>query len=196
MRVSASLVLASCSPRRVALLSEAGFEFESVPPDVTEKLDVDLTLRELTMWNAMRKGVQVAREYPDKIVLAADTLVALDDEIIGKPADLERAVQILRRLSGRTHEVCSAVFICHFAAARSATFHEVSRVRFRRLSSATIENYLAKVNPLDKAGAYAAQGRGAEIIAKIEGSYTNVVGLPMKKTLAALVEFGIQPKST
>jgi len=189
-------VLASCSPRRVALLSEAGFEFESVPPDVAEKFDVDLTLRELTMWNAMRKGVPVAREYPDKVVLAADTLVALDDEIIGKPADLEQAAQILRRLSGRTHEVCSAVFICHFAAARSATFHEVSRVRFRRLSSATIENYFAKVNPLDKAGAYAAQGRGAEIIAKIDGSYTNVVGLPMEKTVVALTEFGIQPKST
>jgi septum formation protein len=189
-----SLVLASCSPRRAALLSEAGFEFESVPPDVAEKFDVDLTLRELTMWNAIRKGISVAQTHPDKIVLAADTLVALDDEIIGKPADFEQAVQILRHLSGRTHEVCSAVFICHFAAARSATFHEVSRVRFRRLSSATIENYLAKVNPLDKAGAYAAQGSGAEIIAKIDGSYTNVVGLPMEKTLAALAQFGIHPK--
>jgi septum formation protein len=191
-----SLVLASCSPRRAALLSEAGFEFESVTPRIAEKFDVDLTLRELTMWNAIRKGVPVAREYPDKIVLAADTLVSLDDEIIGKPADFEHAAQILRRLSGRTHEVCSAVFICHFAAARSTTFHEVSRVRFRRLSSATIKNYFAKVDPLDKAGAYAAQGRGAEIIAKIDGSYTNVVGLPMEKTVAALTEFGIQPKST
>jgi septum formation protein len=176
------------------LLAEAGFEFESVSPGVAEKFDVDLTLRELTIRNAMRKGVAVARAHPDKVVLAADTLVALDDEIIGKPANLEQAAQILRRLSGRTHEVCSAVFICHFAAARSATFHDVSRVRFRRLSSAMIENYLAKVNPLDKAGAYAAQGSGAEIIAEIEGSYTNVVGLPMEKTLAALAEFGIHPK--
>jgi len=187
-------VLASCSPRRAALLAKAGFEFESVSPRVAEKFDVDLTLRELTMWNAIRKGVPVARAYPDKIVLAADTLVAVDYEIIGKPADLEHAAQILRRLSGRTHEVCSAVFICRFAGARSAIFHEVSRVRFRRLSSATIENYLAKVNPLDKAGAYAAQGRGAEIIAKIDGSYTNVVGLPMEKTLAVLAQFGIHSK--
>ena len=196
MRVSASLVLASCSPRRAALLSEAGFEFESATPRVAEEFDVDLTLRELTVWNAIRKGISIAQAHPDKIVLAADTLVALDDEIIGKPADLEQAAQILRRLSGRTHEVCSAVFICHFAAARSTTFHEVSRVRFHRLSSATIKNYFAKVDPLDKAGAYAAQGRGAEIIAKIDGSYTNVVGLPMEKTVAALTEFGIQPKST
>jgi septum formation protein len=194
VRVSASLVLASCSPRRAALLSEAGFEFESVSPRVAEKFDVDLTLRELTMWNAIRKAVPVARAYPDKVVLAADTLIALDDEIIGKPADFEQATQILQRLSGRTHEVCSAVFICHFADARSATFHEVSRVRFRRLSSATIKDYLAKVDPLDKAGAYAAQGRGAEVIAKIDGSYTNVIGLPMEKAVAALAKFGIRPK--
>jgi Maf-like protein len=106
--VSASLVLASCSPRRAALLSEAGFEFESVSPRVAEKFDIDLTLRELTMWNAIRKGVPVARAYPDKIVLAADTLIALDDEIIGKPADFEQAAQILRRLSGRRllHQRC------------------------------------------------------------------------------------------
>jgi septum formation protein len=187
-------VLASCSPRRAALLSEAGFEFESVTPRVAEKFDVDLTLREVTMWNAIRKGMSVAQAHPDTIVPAADTLVAVDHEIIGKPADLEQAAQILRRLSGRTHEVYSAVFICRFAGARSAIFHEVSRVRFRRLSSATIENYLAKVNPLDKAGAYAAQGSGAEIIAKIDGSNTNVVGLPMEKTVTVLAKFGIYPK--
>ena len=194
MRASALFVLASCSPRRAALLSEAGFEFESVAPRVAERFDADLTLRELTMWNAIRKGLSVARAYPDKIVLAADTLVVLEDEIIGKPADLEQAAQILRRLSGRTHEVCSAVFICRLSSGVSRTFHDVSRVRFRRLSSATIENYLAKVNPLDKAGAYAAQGSGAEIIAKIDGSYTNVVGLPMEKTVTALAKFGIQPQ--
>jgi septum formation protein len=190
-----SLVLASGSLRRSALLAEAGFEFETVSPGIAEKFDLDLTLRELTMWNAIRKGVPVARAYPNKVVLAADTLVALDDDIIGKPADLEQAAQILRRLSGRTHEVCSAVFIYRFSTGRSATFHEVSHVRFRRLSNVNIQNYFAKVNPLDKAGAYAAQGRGAEIIAKIEGSYTNVVGLPMEKTLAALAQFGIHKAS-
>ena len=195
MGVSASLVLASCSPRRVALLSEAGFEFESIAPRVAEKFDLDLTLRELTMWNAIRKGVPAARSYPDKIVLAADTLIALDDEIIGKPADFEQAAQILRRLSGRTHEVCSAVFICRLSSGTSTTFHEISSVRFRRLTEATIENYVSKVDPLDKAGAYAAQGSGAEIIAKIDGSYTNVVGLPMEKTVAALAKFGVQPKA-
>jgi septum formation protein len=190
------LVLASDSPRRAALLAEAGFDFETVSPRIEERFDVDLTLRELTMWNAIRKGTSVARMRPDRVVLAADTLIALEDKVIGKPADLSEAAQILRRLSGQTHEVCSAVFIYRFAAGQAATFHEFSSVRFRRLTEAKIDKYLAKVDPLDKAGAYAAQGCGAEIIAKIDGSYTNVVGLPMEKTLAALAQFGIQPKST
>ena len=190
------LVLASDSPRRAALLAEAGFDFETVSPRIEERFDVDLTLRELTMWNAIRKGTSVARMSPDRVVLAADTLIALEDKVIGKPADLSEATQILRRLSGQTHEVCSAVFIYRFAAGQAATFHEFSSVRFRRLTEAKIDKYLAKVDPLDKAGAYAAQGCGAEIIAKIDGSYTNVVGLPMEKTLAALAQFGIQPKST
>ena len=189
------LLLASGSPRRAALLAEAGFDFETVSPRIEEKLDVDLTLRELTMWNAIRKGTSVARMRPDRVVLAADTLIALEGKVIGKPADLGNAAQILRRLSGRTHQVCSAVFIYRFAAGQPVAFHEFSRVRCRRLSTNEIDTYLAKVDPLDKAGAYAAQG-GAEIIAKIDGSYTNVIGLPMEKTLVALAQFGFQPKST
>ena len=101
---------------------------------------------------------------------------------------------MLQRLSGRTHEVCSAVLIYHQTSGRLVVFHEVSRVRFHRLNRAMIKEYFAKVDPLDKAGAYAAQGTGAEIIAKIEGSSTNVVGLPMEKTIAALAKFGIRPK--
>ena len=190
------LLLASGSPRRASLLAEAGFDFEAVSPRIEEKFDVDLTLRELTMWNAIRKGTSVARRRPDRVVLAADTLIALEGKVIGKPADLSEAAQILRRLSGRTHEVCSAVFIYRLAVGQPVTFHEFSSVRFRRLTEAKIDKYLGKVDPLDKAGAYAAQGCGAEIIAEIDGSYTNVIGLPMEKTLAALAQFGIQPTST
>jgi nucleoside triphosphate pyrophosphatase len=191
----ASLVLASCSPRRAVLLAKAGFEFETSSPGVQEKLDVGLTLRGLTLWNAIRKGMSVAQMYPDKVILAADTLVALDNQIIGKPVDRKEAARILRCLSGRTHQVCSAVFIYQQTTGRSVTFHESSRVRFHCLSSAEIKNYFAKVDPLDKAGAYAAQGYGAQIIEKIDGSYTNVVGLPMEQTIAALAKFGISPKS-
>jgi septum formation protein len=177
------------------LLATAGFKFETAGPVVAERFRADLTLRELTALNAIRKGMSVARGHPKKVVLGADTLVALEDEIIGKPKDLDDAARVLRRLSGRFHEVCSAVFICHLASARSTSFYEISRVRFRRLIKKEIERYLAKINPLDKAGAYAAQGYGGEIIEKIEGSYTNVVGLPMEKTIAALAEFGILPCS-
>ena len=190
-----SLVLASSSPRRAALLSEGGFHFEIAKPRVAEKFDAALTLRELTLWNAIRKAMSIAQARPDAVVLAADTLVALENQVIGKPTDLSEASRMLRRLSGRTHEVCSTVAIYQQTSGRSAIFHDIARVRFRRLRNATIENYLAKVSPLDKAGAYAAQGSGAEIIAKIDGSFTNVVGLPMEKTVAELTKFGIQAKS-
>src|SRR5437773_2051444 len=191
-----SFVLASSSRRRAALLSDAGFKFEIAPPRHAEKFDATLTIRELTQWNAIRKGMSVAQTRPDAVVLAADTLVALENEVICKPVDLDEATQMLLRLSGRTHEVCSVVLIYHQTSGRSAVFHDISRVRFRRLNSVTIKNYVAKVDPLDKAGAYAAQGSGAEIIAKIEGSFTNVGGLPMEKTIAALAKFGIRPRKS
>ena len=189
------LLLASNSPRRRQLLTDAGFEFAAIAPLASEKSDVDLTLRELTIFNAMRKAISIARAHPGEVVLGADTLVALDDQIIGKPRDVDEAAAILRRLSGRAHEVCSAGFVCHLTTARSTSFYEISRVWFRPLSDSAIRAYIDKVNPLDKAGSYAAQGHGAEIIEKIEGSYTNVVGLPMEKTTAALAGFGIKPKS-
>ena len=178
------------------MLSDAGFQFEIAPPRLAEKFDAALTIRELTQWNAVRKGMSIAQTRPDAVVLAADTLVALENEVICKPVDLDEATQMLQRLSGQTHEVCSAVLIYHQTSGRSVLFHEISRVRFHRLNRAMIKRYVVKVNPLDKAGAYAAQGTGGEIIAKIEGSFTNVVGLPMEKTIATLAKFGIRPKKS
>lgn len=189
-----TLLLASNSPRRRELLLEAGFEFEVLTPTVAERFDIDLTLRELTAFNAIRKGMGAARVRPKKILLAADTLVAIDDHVLGKPKDKEEAVAMLERLSGRAHEVCTSVFICHLAPAKSIIFQEISRVHFSRLNRDKIDNYLARVNPLDKAGGYAAQGFGKEIIERIDGSFTNVVGLPMEKTIPALAEFGVVPK--
>ena len=189
-----TLLLASNSPRRRELLVQAGFTLEIFAPKISERFDVDLTLRELTAFNAIRKGMAAARLRPNNIVLAADTLVAIDDHVLGKPEDREEAVAMLQRLSGRAHEVCTSVFICHLAEAKSTSFHEISRVQSRRLGRGKIDNYLARVNPLDKAGAYAAQGFGSEIIEKIDGSYTNVVGLPIEKTIPALAEFGLAPK--
>lgn len=189
-----ALLLASNSPRRRELLLEAGFDFEIFAPQVVERFDVDLTLRELTAFNAMHKAMATARLRPNNVVLAADTLVTIDGHVLGKPKDKNEAVAMLQRLSGRAHEVWTSVFISHLAEAKSTSFHDISRVRFRRLSRDGIDNYLARVNPLDKAGAYAAQGFGSEIIEKIDGSFTNVVGLPMEKTIAVLAEFGVVPK--
>jgi septum formation protein len=160
---------------------------------VAELSVASFTIRELTICNATRKALAIARSRPDAVVLGADTLVALDGEVIGKPVDLAHAKDILRRLSGRAHEVRTAVFICHLARGQAHSFQEVSRVHFRKLDRSAISKYLAKINPLDKAGAYAAQGHGTEIIERIEGSSSNVIGLPMEKTRCVLRLFGIKP---
>ena len=184
-------VLASASPRRRQLLKKAGYEFQIVSPPGEEVAHAWFTIRELTICNAARKAQRVSQTLRDAVVLAADTLVTIDGRVLGKPANLEDAVRILLRLSGRAHEVWTAVCIRHAARGRSHSFHEISRVHFRQLSERAIRDYLAKVNPLDKAGAYAAQGHGTEIIEKIEGSYSNVVGLPMEATTHALRAFGV-----
>lgn len=193
-RVVPRFVLASGSPRRRQLLEKAGYEFEVISPPVEEVSHDWLTIRELTVCNARRKAWCVAQTLPNAVVLGADTLVTIDDQILGKPADLKEATQILRLLSGRSHAVWTAVCICHSASGRAQSLCAVSRVEFRDLTDRAIKLYLAKVNPLDKAGAYAAQGHGKEIIKSIEGSYSNVVGLPMEMTAGMLRVFGITPR--
>ena len=173
-------------------MRDAGYEFEIASPRVEEVSHGWLTIRELTIWNAARKAAAASAVSHDAVVLAADTLVAIDGEVLGKPVDLDDAFRILQRLSGRSHEVWTGVRINDGACA-SRNILEMSRVHFRQLDDRAIRNYLAKIDPLDKAGAYAAQGHGREIIKRIDGSYTNVVGLPMEKTSAALREFGIIP---
>ena len=191
--MAAPLILASSSPRRRALLAEAGYKFELAAPVVSEFATMHLSLRELTIANATRKASAIFRAYPNRIVLAADTLVALEGEIIGKPADLDHARIILRRLSGRTHDVCTGV--CIMGRRKTMSFAEISQVSFRRLGEGAITKYFRVVNPLDKAGAYAAQAAGRSIIAAIKGSVTNVIGLPMERTTAALAQFEVRPLS-
>jgi septum formation protein len=189
--MAAPLILASNSPRRRALLTDAGYEFEVIAPTVNEVAMAHLSLRELTIANATRKGLAVSHVHPHRIVLAADTLVALEGEVIGKPRDLNHARVILRHLSGRTHDVCTGAFIA--GPQKKISFAEISQVRFRKLTESDIANYFRVVNPSDKAGAYAAQAAGRHIIASIEGSITNVVGLPMERTTEVLAQFGVCP---
>jgi septum formation protein len=190
--VDLRFILASGSPRRRDLLTKAGFDFEVMAPAMAETVSRSLTVRELAVGNATRKALEIGRLFPDAVVLGADTLVALRGEVIGKPSDLAAATESLRRLSGQSHEVWTAVCICHLRGGRRHIFHDVSRVRFHPLTRKLIAEYFRKVNPLDKAGAYAAQGEsGREIIARIEGSVSNVIGLPMEKTSRALRAFRV-----
>jgi septum formation protein len=191
--VTAPFILASNSPRRHALLTEAGYEFEVVVPAIEELATAHLSLREVTIANATRKAMAVARLHRGRVALAADTLVAMEGQIIGKPRDLNHARIILRRLSGRTHDVCTAV--CIVGTRGRISFTEISQVRFRKLTESAITNYFKVVNPADKAGAYAAQGAGGSIIATIKGSVTNVIGLPMERTKKALAQIDIRPLS-
>ncbi len=187
------LLLASASPRRRRLLGEAGYQFEIVAPEVEEVAPDSLTVREITCWNALRKGLAVARRHPDAVVLAADTLVALEGEIIGKPANLADARRILSRLSGRAHTVATGVFLGRLTSGRTETFAVLSTVFFRPWDGPQIDRYLRTINPLDKAGAYAAQGQGNVIVQRIAGSRSNVIGLPMAELQSALARFGLTP---
>src|SRR5256886_16840211 len=160
-------------------------------PAVNEVAMAHLSLRELTTANATRKGLAVSHIHPRRIVLAADTLVALEGETIGKPRDLNQARVILRRLSGQTHDVCTGV--CILGPQKKISFAEISQVRFRELNESAITKYFGVVTPIDKAGAYAAQGAGRSIIASVKGSFTNVIGLPMERTTEMLAQFGLRP---
>jgi septum formation protein len=180
------LILASASPRRVELLRQLSLDFKVVPADVTEIHHDQLTAREVSQINAYRKARRVAKRFPDALVLGADTLVYLEAALFGKPATLEEAYQMLERLQGRTHRVVTGICLLHLRQHRQAVFAESTAVTFHPLDDVSIRRYLNRVNPLDKAGAYAIQEEGDLIVEKIAGSYTNVVGLPLERLAAEL----------
>ncbi len=175
------LVLASASPRRVELLKEAGYEFEVLVPDVEEVHDETLSCEALTIENARRKALVVAALRPDALIIAADTLVYLDGIPIGKPQDMEDAARILERLGGRTHQVCTGVALATRGGTEMHPFHVVSEVTFKPLTAEIIREYHSRIQPLDKAGAYAVQDESAMIIQEVRGSWSNVKGLPMER---------------
>lgn len=181
MRAEVPLILASASPRRAELLRQLEVEFSVVPSETPEIHHEQLTAHEVSQINAYRKARAVAKRFPDALVLSADTLVYLETTLFGKPADLEEAYQMLERLQGRTHQVVTAICLLHLRNHRQRVFAEATSVTFRPLDAVAIRRYLTKVNPLDKAGAYAIQEEGDLLVEKISGSYTNVVGLPVER---------------
>jgi septum formation protein len=180
------VILASQSPRRRLLLREILPDFGVVDSFATELDDASLGPRRLCELNAERKAWLVAERYPDHLVLGADTLVFLHGEPLGKPPDLAAARLMLGRLAGQIHEVITGVALVHRSGARVHLFSEVTRVKFRPLTPDDIEAYLQRVPVLDKAGGYAVQEEGHRIVESIEGSFSNVVGLPVEAVRAAL----------
>ena len=187
------LVLASGSPRRRDLMEEAGYDFEVIKPDVVEIEDPTRSIRALTRENARLKAEAVAGSHPDRIVIAADTLVLRDDTALGKPVDEEEAFAMIRSLNGRTHQVFTAVCVVAREMGREVEFSVVTDVSFQRLDDDQLRRYHTLIDPMDKAGAYAAQDHGDLIIERVEGSWTNVVGLPMERLRDLLAsEFGVR----
>lgn len=186
-----SLILASASPRRAELLRAHGFDFEIVPSHIAEEPQEGLSPSDLTLHHARNKARAISPSHPGRTVLGADTLVAPDGECLGKPADLDEAASMLRRLSGRVHEVHTGVWLIRQSDRLETGFVETSRVRFHPLTADHIDRYLAIAEPLDKAGAYAAQESREGVVECIEGSFSNVVGLPMERLSSALLRFGI-----
>jgi septum formation protein len=184
-------ILASASPRRRRLLQSLGLDFDVVVSGVEETQLDQGSPRDMVCGWAAEKAVAVSRTHPDRWLLAADTIVVVAGEILGKPSDPEDARRILERLSDREHQVITAVCLCH-ARRRYQELHAVTtQVCFKHLEAAVINAYLASGEPLDKAGAYGIQGRGACLVHSICGSYTNVVGLPLAETVDCLMAQGI-----
>jgi len=185
MRRGAPIVLASASPRRQELLEKAGLVFEVVVSPAEEIHDTTMDPEALCEWNAALKAEAVAAQRADAVVIGSDTLVFLDGEPLGKPADFGEARSMLRRLAGRMHRVCTGVCVI-FPGGGRTVFHDTSEVTFLPLNDSEIDAYHALVNPLDKAGAYGIQEHQERIIAHISGSFENVMGLPVDKVVAAL----------
>lgn len=191
-----ALVLASSSPRRRQLLAEHGYFVEVFSVPVEESSAPWLSVRELVLLNAGRKAAATAPERPGALVLGADTLVCLDGQALGKPRDLAQAHEMLLSLSGREHLVFTGVCLMRIqgGASRTVTFVEQTRVTFRSLSETEIRRYHALIDPLDKAGAYAAQEHPELVIAAVDGSRSNVLGLPMER-LGAVLEAHFQVRA-
>ena len=178
------IVLASGSPRRKELLTQAGIEFIVNPADIEENTKESLPAKVVEDLSR-QKALAVAEKHKGETVLAADTVVAFDDKILGKPKDEEDAFRMLTELSGRTHQVYTGVTIVREDGSIS-TFSECTEVTMYENSPEAIRSYIASKEPMDKAGAYGIQGLGAVLVKEIKGDYNNVVGLPLAKVYRVL----------
>jgi MAF protein/homotetrameric cytidine deaminase len=187
-----TLVLASASPRRRRLLTEAGYRFEVLPTEAPEVSD-GADPAGCVVANALAKNEAARRQRPDAAILSADTVVWRSGRMLGKPKTHDEAVEMLSFLSGKGHTVFTGVALTRPGVAEPSVRVEASEVRFRKLSAADIDGYIAKVKPFDRAGAYDLSDFGEIVVEKVVGSYTNVIGLPMEAVKSLLSDAGLAP---
>lgn len=185
------LVLASSSSRRKALLKQIGVPFIVDPSNIDETADIALSPEELVEQLALSKAQAAISKHPHSIILGADTIVVIEGEILGKPHDETTAKYMLQKLSGKTHQVVTGLSIIDTDQQKELTKHTTTKVTMKQLSLEEIERYIATKEPLDKAGAYGIQERGALLVKEIMGDFTNVVGLPIPLLTDMLKELGI-----
>lgn len=181
------IILASGSPRRKELMTLAGFDFTVKVADVDESLPDEITPYDAVKMLSLKKASAVSDCYPDSVVIGADTVVAFENKILGKPASKENAFEMLKTLSGNTHKVYTGVAIIY--KDRISNFFEETDVEFYPLSDDEIQEYIDTGEPMDKAGAYGIQGKGCVLVKRINGDYSNVVGLPISKLYRELKNF-------
>ncbi len=185
------LILASKSPRRRYLLAQAGLKFEVVPSNFDESSVPFQDPADYVCALSRAKAADIAKTHPDSWVIGADTIVVIDRQMLGKPKGRDAARAMLSRLSGQTHQVFTGYTLC--CAAADKWFTDVTRtdVSFKELSADEIEWYIHTDEPFDKAGAYAIQGLGTFLVKRVNGSYTNVVGLPVCEVIELLIREGV-----
>lgn len=189
------IILASASPRRQDLLSQLVKNFDVRPADIDEIPLFQEPPAEYVIRMAREKAEAIVAEGVDRtdILIASDTSVVIDDEILGKPRDLAHAKKMLRKLSGRTHQVMTSLCVCNGGMDRVATCNVVSNVTLREVSDVEVEQYWLTGEPCDKAGSYAIQGVGGMFVTHMSGSFSAVVGLPIYEIAKLLSEFGVNP---
>ena len=180
------VILASQSPRRVELLKTIIKNFQVIPSNIDETCKSNLSPEENAVFLSRKKAAWVSKDHPHSLVIGADTLVVLENKIIGKPVDTKDACQILHRLSGREHKVITGVAIIH---SKTISSFSISRVRIKHLTQSEIISYVDSGEPMGKAGAYAIQGQGSFLVESYEGSYSNIVGLPVDMLKILLKKF-------
>ena len=192
MKLACPVILASASPRRKELLSGMGIEFTVIPAEVDEiPPDSGRSAEETVRLNAVLKAEAVSRQHPGSLVIGSDTVVECAGRIFGKPHSAAEAVAMLKNLSGKTHRVMSGVALRCEKNGLDCSFTEISHVTFRKLTEETIRQYMSLVNVMDKAGAYAIQEHSELILAELDGSLANVIGLPVERLESELRRLGL-----